>query len=537
MKWLSWVAPLVLCPLVCTLLYADRRPRPVYDRFHSDEVRPLPADEPLDVPLKLSRAPSKVIVPVIVHRHGASAVLALTDADGNALTTQIVSRWSDVVLRVPDDFAGSSLGLRLQATDTGRPPDVKWVPAKEAPLFLVVYPQPSRWALLLWLLVPVGLLITLRTGRGAPLLLALGAAAMATSIFLWQRDYTIHFGHFDADRYGQYAQRLASALRDPGTWPAVARWLRHYPQTHTGLVSWIIAVPVALGVQPALAYLVLSSLCSFASLGSSWRILRRHLKTTLPVAVVFVIVFAAHVLMLRSFARPVADAVGLLLTLFTLEVLFLRMKEPRRWQLAVLALLLVLHPLARPQGVIYFPAILAALAWIDLRRSGMSLRTVGPVLVTLAIPTAAMAALYLAGGWIHNAELMMEKAAGFRDAFSWHHGWPAVVGVCQVIPVWWVGLRRTPKRRESWILSGWLGIYVVMLLVVRAPLWPRHFLPVLPSIVLLGALGLQQASGSVRRWSFVILGALASVNVAAALYVIWHTTHIPYPWFLMITSP
>jgi len=54
-----------------------------------------------------------------------------------------------------------------------------------------------------------------------------------------------------------------------------------------------------------------------------------------------------------------------------------------------------------------------------------------------------------------------------------------------------------------------------MLVVVRAPFWARHFLPIVPAAVALAAMGVDAARGRVRTGALALAAALGAANVAA----------------------
>jgi hypothetical protein len=138
-----------------------------------------------------------------------------------------------------------------------------------------------------------------------------------------------------------------------------------------------------------------------------------------------------------------------------------------------------------------------------------------------------LALLFLSLGWSHNVSLMLDKAARYREAFTTSGFFGSLIGICQLLPlVWAFGWNRLRDPRVT-LLIVWSLYAIAVLLVVRAPLWPRHFLPIVPGVMALLALGLQAIARRTRATAAAIGLGFCALNVAVALYQISFIEDIP----------
>jgi len=92
---------------------------------------------------------------------------------------------------------------------------------------------------------------------------------------------------------------------------------------------------------------------------------------------------------------------------------------------------------------------------------------------------------------------------------------PALLLTLQLLPLCWAAGARALRGPAALLLAAWAAYYVAMLVVVRAPFWARHFLPIVPSAVILTAMSLDAARGRVRTFGLALATALSAANVAA----------------------
>lgn len=562
--------------LSCALVFAlgsDLRPGPLYE-FQLPHARhpslAVTADEPVELRFDLpDPVPDRILVPVRLRKGGSPLTITLRDAGTRRLLkTQEVHDSGTASIDVGPSLRGirrlavrfdSSAALKLSA------PRLEWavLPPRESyraqvtlggvdlaerpeipgtgPSLRLRFPWPSRLALLGWIPLPALLVWAYRDRRRhLAFLVALCLVAAATSILLWQRDYSWFYTHADADGYTRSADFIAGYLAEPETRPAAREWFREYPHSTTMLAPVLFALPIAAGVPAELAYIEFSALCGFLAVLLFLQLLRRQLGISQGVALLASVAFASHLLMLRSFARPISDVFGLLLVLATLCLLQGRLAVARRSQTLGLALLAFAHPLARPQGWGYWLFIALALLACDRGREGgrfdlrRALRTQSAV---FAIPLLLLAGLYLHFDWLHNLELMFEKAKIYRPAHSLGYLGPSLVGVCQLLPLLWIRAWSEIRSRGLLLWLGWFGFVVLLLTAARAPFWMRHFLPALPAAGVLAAVGMERSSGAGRRAAYALVAASVAFNVLVTVHQVLLDGDLPSGWARYVSSP
>lgn len=567
----------VASALVLAGLHADRRPEPVFDdQFtHPDaDAVFVTALLPLEVELSLPRRPSALRMPVWLGggrrplrievtalAPGAPPRTAVTVARETGLARIAVpggvpedARWrlrltTDATTRETSPrvmWSREAPRLALSVRYGGRPLSAVEVLPDTGPLLMVEYPWPTRWALLLFLAPAVLVGPASRRGETARLawLVALALAATTASALLWQRDYTRRAAHLDADLYALSTEQMARYVREPEARPLVATWFREHPHSTTQLVPVLLLPLALLGVPAVLAYALLSALASWLALLLVRHLARVELRIAPRTAWLIVAVVACHPVLLRTFARPVTDAVGLSLVLATLVLLARRTRAQAPRDEAWLALVLLAHPLARPQGLGYWPFVAVAVVLCDLVREGRwpSLRVAALRQLRLfAPPLAVLATAHLYFDWWHNLDLMLAKARRFRLDSTAGDFAAACVGLIQLTPVVgllaWRGRERRAREGAATtrLLAAWGLCATVLLVAVRAPFWLRHFLPVLPVPFLLAGRGLERLGGARRALGVALLVAPAISGVAVTLWQIGHLEPLP-PWIAAVAT-
>jgi hypothetical protein len=571
--WLVWS---VLVAGLLWLVHLDRRPEPIFaDQFtHPDAAAVfVTALLPLELSFELPTRPSTVRVPVWIEAGQRSLELRLrVTGQGGEVADSLTRIDATGLARVPvppgptsdvrlDLSITSDARSRQQAPSVlwardppriavgvryaGRPLDAVSVLPPTGPLFLLEYPWPTRWLLVLWCVVIAGLpwLRSPDARRGVAWLAALALVAALTSAFLWQRDYSRRSPHLDADRYAESAERLAAYVVDPAARPEIAEWFHDYPHASTLWVPALLVPFVLIGWPAGFAYLLVSALAAWLALLVVRRISLVHFGASAGLATLLTAAFACHPLMLRSFARPITDSVGLLLVVLTLALLLRRAGSLVRRDELMLSLLILLHPLARPQGFGYWPFIALALIWADSVREGAwpgagrsairGLRVFGGPLIVLAL-------LHVGFDWSHNLELMLAKARRFRIDSTPGDFFASLLGVVQLLPLLGL-LARRPGMRPLWgdasvrLVGAWALYAIAVLIAVRAPFWLRHFLPVLPVVYWLAGRWITDLQGVRRTLGVGLVVALATANVAITLWQILRLESLP-PWLAATTS-
>lgn len=536
----------------------DLRPGPLYATTTFEQWLPVVRGRQVVLEWRAPAAPSRLLLPVVSHGKAPLHVRLLRVPGELELAAWTIDERpeADIVVRLPVPSGTPPPGrLRLELSsnaeqETGAP----WIgwslqrlggkvevgaeaQAGAGPLVVLEYPWPSLALLWLWVLVPLAARIDAARGARAMVLpVAIGLSALATSMLLWQRDYVRVFAHWDADDFGAYAQRLATWIAVPAERGAAEAWFAQYTHAHNPLGPALMAIPIVLGAPVHLVYVAFSAFCSFFSLLIMRRMLTR-VGVSAAVAVAAMMLYGSHLLFIRSFARPVTDALGNLLSVGTLALLLDRLRAPLPRQLAGLSLLGMLNSIARPQGLAYVPFVTGAAIAIDTARARGRLlpTTVRDVLWLAILPLATVLCLFTAFGWWSNARALLAAAERYRPWFTASHfGW-SLVGTLQLLPLLWLRAGRRLWTPPGLVVLVWLAYYVGMLVAVRAPFWMRHFVPILPAAVLLAAIGLDATRGWLRTAAFGFVALVCLANVAAVVYLVLDPTNLSLRLFGLMT--
>jgi hypothetical protein len=566
------VAGLFLLASVALLgwLRSDLRPAPLY-RTQSPHER-VPAvlvsqASPVELRMELPRPAESLLIPVgLGEGRLPLRISVLSAASGEELVQRVVSNSGLTRLDLPAS-AASERALRIRfasaAQHAERAPRLVWAESapgfgaevsvggiavdrvemlpNTGPVMLVQYRWPTRSLLWLWPLLILPFAWAWREPRGAMSFFALLALAAAiTSILLWQRDYSRRAVHIDADQYAKNASNMARYIGEPEQRAEIREWYRDYPHAATSLAPALLALPTMLGVPVIMSYLELSALAGFLSLLVLYRILRVELEFADRIALLATTAFGCHLLMLRSFARPVTDVFGLLLVLLTLWLLVRRLRGDGRAEEIALSALLFCHPLARPQGFGYWPfvalAVLACDWWRAGRRPDWRAATTAQLRIFLP-PLLLLAGLYLYFDWFHNVELMLAKAKRFQIISRPRMFAESLIGIVQLLPLLWLAARARLRSPAFLLWLAWLGFNLAMIAAVRAPFWMRHFLPVLPVLFVLTAAGLERVRGGLRNAALALLALLVVYNVSLTVYQIYQSGPLPPALATFISTP
>jgi hypothetical protein len=344
----------------------------------------------------------------------------------------------------------------------------------------------------------------------------------------------------DADGYGRTGEVLAQYFVDPASRDSAREWFRQYAHSTTALAPLLMSLPIALGAPMDLVYLELSALSGFASLLIFAHILLVRMGFSYRTTLVFSLGFASHLLMLRSFARPVTDMFGLLLVIATVDLLLKRIERWRPVDDFALAALALCHPLARPQGWSYWICMALAVLACDFWRRGRAPGTgeaVSALARVFALPLGVLAVLHGFFGWLHNLQIMLDKAAHFRADNTLWFFYHSLVGTCQLLPLFWLRAGHRLLEPRLLLCLGWPLLYFAILAVVRAPFWMRHFLPILPAVLVLAAAGFERCRGRWRGAALGLLALTAAFNVLATVYQILYSTKAGVHFSRYISTP
>ncbi len=225
---------------------------------------------------------------------------------------------------------------------------------------------------------------------------------------------------------------------------------------------------------------------------------------------------------------------------------------PSRWRSLVLAGLAILtvvafalwvdrekqrqHPFDEVMFSIVILAALVVVSWIRLPKVLAYFKPPSRLVATLVaggLPILLLAALWLSFGWWDNFLLAQKKSLNF--AVQWKPYWFMTVSFVVVqglfLP-WLVIPWRKQARGIGMILVAWIILHTALLVAVRAPFIDRLFLPVVPAIIILAAMGLRRVETAWKLpWlanAFFIL--VMAANVFAMMYLVHLPGPPPRPW-------
>lgn len=547
---------------VLALIGGDRRPAPIYrskDWRGENRYLYVPARLPVRFECDLQgRFPSAIWIPLTFQNDPRTLTLQISDAlDGQTLAQRTLPRRDYAVVRIrPPDRPVKRIRLEFssEVEHKDRAPGLLWArhpPPADAtvtvggtlvegagPVMMFFYPWPTRWLLVLWPLSAMAFASAWKDERRTPhFIVAVALAATAASALLWQQDYTLHAAHQDADDYARTAQIYADYVLKPETRAVNANWIDHWSGTHNSLACVLMAGPIMLGVPAWAAYLQLNALCGFGCLVLLYDMLRRNLGVSAHAALLATAAGAAHVIMIRSFARGVTDVFGLFFLMLMLWALLTRTRVLSRASYLLHALLFLALPLARPQCVGYLPALVVGAGCADVVRErrvrwGMALR----LALTFVPPALLLAAMYWAFDWQENVATMFRAKARFVGASTPYFFCFAILNALQGLPLLWLfGLRRWREPRIAFFVV-WILYYLTLIIAARSPFWGRHFLPLWPATFSLAAVGLDALRGVSQRLGAVYVLLFCMTNVAAVAYQITQYRLVPETLRMLINS-
>lgn len=389
-------------------------------------------------------------------------------------------------------------------------------------LFKIEYAWPTLWLHLLW--IPAGALscAAFRRHTLIPIaLIGLGLAATVSSHLGWQQLYGFSDSHFDPDRFGDFARRLAEWVQNPASRELNELFLSGWRYSWLPLTPLLIAAQQLLGISGPLAYVNVVTLASFGSALLVRAILRRSFGLSEASAFAGVILFLTHHFFLKSFAKPSTDPLGLTLVLASLFLVAERLRHPASRRAAIwLVVVVFLHFFARPPGFVFAAITVAAAILADWLRE----RKFNPLQITLTgvksglAPLAAVAGLFVVFGWFDNFD------TAFHSAEDFHHGATldrfafTTLSLLQLLPILWLFAGRQRLRQPAaWLLLGWAGIYLGLIVFIKAAFVSRMFLPMLMTPVIFAALGLDRFRPKPIGWA--LLAVSAGVNVGVVVYM------------------
>lgn len=341
------------------------------------------------------------------------------------------------------------------------------------------------------------------------------------SLLWWRTDANYCVCEHCPDGYCTYATQIHELLRATSPEP-VARFLDEgaaYLHAHSPLAPALIALLLFAGLRPAPAFMLLSIVATLLC----WRSVRRTVERSWSVRPVIVlqlmIAFFANPIVIRSVARPVTDALGMLCVVWVLAALDRHLATRDRRSTARV---FVLQLVGLASRVSFIPMLgmpaLAELAepgpWpARLRRalrSGVVLGALPALLFFGALRMVGLEHVHDAWVWAHQPGFV--SAAPVPD-FA---GSLTLAGGAYLV----LGLLASDEGRatRAWRLHlAWVVLYLVFLGTGRGALWPRYFVPVVPSVLIVATPALLALDRRSVRLAWGVVGLCALLGVHAVL--------------------
>ena len=345
------------------------------------------------------------------------------------------------------------------------------------------------------------------------ILLLLTCAAL--SILWWRADLAACTCDACPDGHCGYAERIHLALTGSLPWSNLHRFARWYMHAQIPLSASLVAIAMFAVPSSAWAFAVVSAVASMVA----WLVVRRTVleaasgdRTTMALLGV---AFWTGVVVVRGFARPVTDAVGMACCAASLWAIVAHVERRER---ATAARLFALQLAGLVSRVSFLP-MLAMPALAELLRTGEPrerlARTLRAGLLFGVVPGVLVRSLMLGLGidhtasiwsWAHATRFVSNDRIGDLLAGLWASG-----GLGLLIGL--AGLLRAEGRDLTrFVHLAWVVLYVSFLVLGGGALWPRYFAPIAPSAIVLAAPGV---AALVRRNSMLACAMVAAAALAS----------------------
>ncbi len=406
------------------------------------------------------------------------------------------------------------------------------------PIFLAQFDWPTQHLVWLWIAVLGVFAAALRRRESWISQIFWGllvAAAAITSLLFWQQSYSVLSASIDPDGYQKYGTALRDYILQPGERERLAGWMHEsYAHTYVALVPVVLALLGLLGLPMQLAYIFVVALSSLGTLALVLRIGRDAFGLNFRILLGAGLLFATHLAVLKSFARPSTDMPGVFAVTAMLAMLLWRLREVDRRQLWLAPLLGIALALVRPPGpayVVFFGFAWVVIDWLREKRLRLPVR-LGTGFIVAGIPGIVFLALYALCGWESNLALAMKKKEEFESISTLTEFLICLPALLQFLPLAWFAIRAKDgfERRAIVLLAAWAVFFGLLLTATKAPFMVRLLLPVLPALALLTMLGMRRLDERAPRLLYPAIGAIAAVNVAIAVYLIFLPVTPPMPW-------
>ncbi len=350
----------------------------------------------------------------------------------------------------------------------------------------------------------------------------LGATVL--SLLWWRRDANLCVCEWCPDGYCDFAAGFTALLT---RWDAAARdelhqFARSYMHAHNPLAPSLQALIGFFVHQPLASYMILSGLATLVA----WLAVKRTIETAWPrsrsIVPLLFPAFCAHILVIRAFARPITDGLGMALTILALNALT-RYLAVRTWKRSlVLAATQFVGLLSR----VSFIPMLGMPALAELLGTGHIGLRLRRALVSALVHGVVPGALYFAlNATLGTLGSFLEKwRYGHLPEFTNSYTFAdfltsstfAFQGYAIVVMAF---LTRAICSHPTFRLHlVWIGLYLTFLGLGGGALWPRYFLPIVPSLFVLSTPVLEMLHRQ-RPWNVRALIGLFIAGNVLYLYV------------------
>ena len=322
------------------------------------------------------------------------------------------------------------------------------------------------------------------------LLGGLAVALVVLSLLWWRIETDYCECEHCPDGYCTYAERLATLAlaRDLGAVDALRTYTQGYMHAHSLLAPTLVALLALPTGSTVLAFMLVSVAATLVA----WRALRRSIVTAWapPVSLEAWLFagFLTHALVLRALARPMTDALGL-----ACVAVALRMIQRHQTERSSRSALLL--------GAAQLAGLFSRVSFIPMLGMPVLAELVGPGRwpVRLARATRAGVIFGLGPGFCFLGLhwLLGGSSLGLTWEFAHRPGFtafatPAHFLVALTLAGQGYAVVAIAVGRLTWLghpafrlHAAWIALYGTFLALGGGALWPRYFLPMVPSVFVL----------------------------------------------------
>lgn len=322
------------------------------------------------------------------------------------------------------------------------------------------------------------------------LMAGLAVALVVLSLLWWRIETDYCECEHCPDGYCTYAERLAAVLvaRDLPAVDALRTYTQGYMHSHSPLAPILVALLTLPTGSTVLAFMLVSVAATLVA----WRAVRRSIVTAWapPASLVawLFVGFLSHALVLRALARPMGDALGLACVAIALWMIQRHQMERSSRS----ALLL---------GAVQLVGLFSRVSFIPMLGMPVLAELIGPgrwpARLARAVRAGAIFGLgpglaFLGLTWLLGAQnLRLTWEFAHRPDFT-AFATPAHFLVALAVAGQGYAVVAIAMGRLAWLghpafrlHAAWIALYGAFLALGGGALWPRYFLPLVPSVLVL----------------------------------------------------